>query len=476
MSRSCFVAALGAFVLLAAVTASAGPPTVIFSNIASSPTSDVPGMLGVKFNPGTGTQFDRPFASPDGTRWIFGASTNQASTENEIVVTGGGLTGVGARVQMREGTPTFFDAGVNWGVLRTQMGINNAGQFAFSADTSATSTTDEVAALWNGSTYELIAREGTQAPGQAPGIGYGGTTNAVHIVESGKVRFRTGGLTGATTQYVLYENASLANGNVLAQTDIAVPGGQMFSPNQTIDLFTSDRFRSDATGAHWIYHADLNGPTTTDLVMVYDGNVVAQEGAVLPGSNFAATVAVLSGDAGSQQISPANGHYAFRGNNNDGTGATATDWVYVDGQVVAYTGMEILPGAGEYYDDALFSTTFFNNAINSNGEYVLGGVTDAADATRNGVLIFGNSAGASLLIREGDPVDLDGNGLADDNVFVSVFNNDDSFLTDDGYYYFNADLRDAVGTSLGQAYLVLQVPEPAVAALAALGVVLLRRR
>ena len=55
---------IGTLVLAGAValpSARAGVPTVIFSNLASSPTSDVPGLAGVKFNPGTTTQFDRPF-------------------------------------------------------------------------------------------------------------------------------------------------------------------------------------------------------------------------------------------------------------------------------------------------------------------------------------------------------------------------------------------------------------------------------
>lgn len=469
--RSRFICVVAA--LLLAGSTWAAWPTVIFSNIAASPTSDVPGLPGVKFNPGTSTQFDRPFHSPGGAFWMFGASTNLPSTENEVIIVGGGLNGVGSGVKIREGTPTFFDASVNWGFIRTQMGINDAGQFAFSADTSAPSGTDEVVARFNGNDYELMAREGTQAPGQGPGIGYGGTSNAVHIVANGDTRFRTGGLTGATSQYVLYSNSSISTGTIIGQTDITVPAGQLVAPDQSIDLFTSDRFRSDADGSHYLYHADLNGPTTTDVIMVHNGTVVAQEGAVLPGSGFSAAVALISGDAGSQQISPYNDHYMFRGNNADGSGSTSTDWVYGDGAVRAATDQPIFPGSTELYDDSIFSTTFFVNTINSNGDYIIGGVTNAPDVSANAVLVYN---GLFVFLREGDPVDLDGNGLFDDNAYISVFNNDDSFLTDDGYYYFNADLRDGQGNTIGQAFMVAYVPEPAALALGLLALAALRRR
>jgi len=459
---------MGVVMFVVAVPADGALPQVIFSNIATSPTSDVPGLpSGTKFHTGTGTQFDRPFGSPDGTRWIFGGVTNLATTEDEIIVVGGGLTGAGAMTVVREGTATFFDGTVNWGTLRTNMGINDAGHYAFSADTSAATTSDEVAARWVGG-FELMAREGVQAPGQGAGIGYGSLTNAVHILSNSDVRFRTSSLTGATTQQVLYSNSSLANGTIVAQTDITIPTGQLVAPDQSTDNLTSDRFRSDATGANYIYHGDLNGPTTTDLVMVYNGQVMAQEGVVLPGSGFASNVSSLASDAGSQQVSPYNGHYMFRGWNADGT-----DWVVRDGAVVAVTDGPIHVGATEFFDDASYTACFFLNAINSFGDYVIGGVTNAADLNANAVLVLN---GAEVVLRENDPVDLDGNGLADDNAYISVFNNDDAFLSDDMYYYFNADLRDSDGNSIGQAYLVMLVPEPATLGLLALGVLLVLRR
>ena len=81
--------------------------------------------------------------------------------------------------------------------------------------------------------------------------------------------------------------------------------------------------------------------------------------------------------------------------------------------------------------------------------------TRIADA--DAVLVYNNEF---VIARQGDPVDLDGNGLFDDGVYINVFNNDDSFLTDDGWYFFTATLWDAAHNDLGQAYMAIQVPEP----------------
>lgn len=454
-------------VLAIGLTASAQGPTVVFSNIAASPTSDVPGLPGRKFNPGTGSQFDRPFASPNGQLWIFGAVVD-GTTDQDVIITGMGLTSAGSQYRVLQGDATGFASGETYTALRTQMDINNSGHFAFNADTSGATTQDDMVVRWDGS-FGLMAREGVAAPGQGAGIGYGSTNNAVNITSSSDVMFRSASLTGATTQQVLFKNSSISIGSVIAQTDTTSPLGQFTLPSQTIDNLSSDRFRTDATGSNYLYHGDLNGGTTTDLFMVRNDTVLAQEGSILPGSGFASAVSALSSGTGSQQISDNGAHYLFRGNNAD-----LIDWVYRDGAVVARTDGPIFTGATELFDDAIFSTTFFINATNSMGDYIIGGVTNQPDVNKNAVLVLNST---QVVLREGDPVDVDGNGLFDDDAFVSVFNDDDSFLTDDLWYFFNADLRNGAGTSIGQAFLRMRVPEPTTLSFLALaGLGLLRRR
>jgi hypothetical protein len=54
-----------------------------------------------------------------------------------------------------------------------------------------------------------------------------------------------------------------------------------------------------------------------------------------------------------------------------------------------------------------------------------------------------------VVAREGDPVDLDGNGTFDDDAYIgrgtntlTAFEPNDAFLTDNGLLYFIANLRD----------------------------------
>ena len=73
-------------------------------------------------------------------------------------------------------------------------------------------------------------------------------------------------------------------------------------------------------------------------------------------------------------------------------------------------------------------------------------------------------------------MDLDGNGLFDDNTFIDVFGNDDGVLTNDGLFYFVASLQDANNVSIGNAMIVMQVPEPGTLSLLGIGAVALLRR
>jgi len=169
--------------------------------------------------------------------------------------------------------------------------------------------------------------------------------------------------------------------------------------------------------------------------------------------------------------------------------ADLTDWVYRNGEVVAATDRPIFAGATERWSDSADSVfTFIANVTNNLGEYVIAGTTDSSDLDRDLVFVFN---GTTEVLREGDPVDVNGDGVFDDDAFLdgSILDYDDAFLTDAGIFHFNARLRNGAGEYLGQAFMAKDlravsaaVPEPGSAGLlaapAAVGLLLatVRRR
>jgi hypothetical protein len=294
------------------------------------------------------------------------------------------------------------------------------------------------------------AREGSPSP--VAGQNFGATNDSANILATGSTAFRSV-LAPTTTKQI-----AVSSGTVVAETDVTIPAGQLVSPDQSLDNIASERFVVSANGSSTLYKGDLNVTTTSDDFIAYNGRIVAQEGALIPGTSLTANVGVISGDAGSQQLSANGSHYAFRVALADGSAATATDVVVKNNVVVAATDLPIFSGATEIYDDAPFSTTFFINAVDNLGNYVVGGTTNG-DVNKNAVLVYNNT---SIVARENDAVDLDGNGVLDDGVFIDTFGNDDSFLTDDGRYFFVASLRDTAGAAVGNAFLSVNVaiPEP----------------
>ncbi len=138
-----------------------------------------------------------------------------------------------------------------------------------------------------------------------------------------------------------------------------------------------------------------------------------------------------------------NGDWFVRGNND----ISEQDWVYSNGAVIAEGGAPIFTGATELWDDTSFSDLFFLHVGDSNGNYVIGGVTDNANTLLNGVLVLNNQ---EVVVRESDPIDLDNNGVFDDDAFFDTFGNDDAFLDDSGFLYIVATIKDGTDTRIGQ--------------------------
>ena len=393
------------------------PPTAaasaLLTNLASLSNSEVPGLPGVRFS---STGFDRPFRSLSGQRFVMTADTDAATSEDQVLLVSdpAGVVTVGAR----EGQ--FGPDGSSWGIMDTVMGINDSGHFVFSNNTTGPTTADEVVVKWDGSQYVHVIVENNLIPNQP--YNWGAAIGSATIQNDGTVSVQTS-LIGATT--TTDTAVFRSDGNVLvAQEGTTIPGGQPDGGTFTVKAFDTGAtdgqgFYVSADGAHTLWTGTINDPVS-DRVVVVDGSVVIQEGQVIPGltSPVGTTIA-----------------YAFMEANGDwfayGANADTSDYAVRNGAVIGTNAQPIHTGANENWSDVSFAQLFFLLAGNNTGDYVVGGTTDAPDLNANAVIVLN---GQTVLARENDPVDADGNGVFDDGLYIRTFRDDYGFLTDTHFY------------------------------------------
>lgn len=459
---SLVVAGLG--LAVAAFGADPSKPTVLYSSIQSSSTSDVPGLPGLKFDADT-TAFGRPYRSADGQHWIMKAWLEVPSTaDDEIILVGSGATGT---TVVREGDQaSWAPSGYLVGPIREKMSINGSGQYAFGQNLGGTAptTADEQIVAWDGSTFNAVAVEGGAVPGVA-GEACGTTLSSAGITDAGVVGYHAASTVGGLP--ATQDDFLIAHPTIVAQSGIAgTPTGQV--GNETWSSFTTDAYYLSGSGKTFV-KGTLTGSTASDFVVANNNQVVLQEGVTYAGLTAALT------STNFEAIMTPDGDWMARGE----TAGDAENFVMMNGTVISKRG-DLVPGglAGEHFSDVLYDACYFTMAANANGDFVYGGLTDNADVLRNAVLVYDNTM---VVAREGDPVDLNGDGLFNDNAYINIFNNEDLFLTADGWLYFTVELKADDTTnppvSIGQALIRFQVPEPYSILLLALGGLgLLRRR
>lgn len=453
-----------AFAFLSALVIGANPilavgPNVIYSEVVSSPTSSVPGALGAGGVPVATNWLAIEDLSlrHDGGQWMLKGRTTQATTNDSILLLGGGFSGT---MFAQDGQPVlggaageqydFFDSPV-------PAAWDSVGNIAFSFRAKGgTSTRAEKIVRVVGGVHTMSIQQDDPALGlidAAPNPSgderFGNSMNSVHLLNDGRVGFVNTPITNVSpTRYPAFFRGNTS----FRQSGVSPIGGE------TWDSFVLDGAGGTPDGAHWFARGDTENPdTTVDGVFVVDDTVIVREGSLVPGSSVVAADTFFG-----RMLS--NGDYFARGDD-----PADNDWALRNGTFVTKTGDMIVPG--ENWGNAF--STFTGNRI---GQWLLIGNTDIGDANRDNVMVFNGGSGNMILTREGDPIDLDNNGLFDDNVFLASFQPNDAHLTDDGHVYFLVTLRDGAGTGVGDAFLHLVVPEPTTLVLLALAAAGLRRR
>jgi hypothetical protein len=429
-----------ALTLACAACAIAGTPTVIFSSIQALPSSQVPEESNWRFRSGTAASatFHRITLSPDGSRWALTATARSTTnTLGTVIVAGTGTTSTGARRIARQ-TGASFEPGRSYDSLELRTGITNNGQVIFSGNLSGTSNDDQFCARSHpAGPAEFLAREGTQVPGLPTGVFFGSIIDISSALPDGDALLRTT-LSGSATGQALLRLQDQSTATVLARSGVTTPTGQ-FAPPQTVNAILPDNAVWCGTGP--VYAARLNGPNETDVAIVRDTLTISQRGFAIQGMPApVVTFAPLANGLVAQ-----NASWGILGTNADNQ-----DWAMVNGTTVARTGDPIAPGEPRIFSDTRNSSTFLALAPTSVGTLLVG-LSDAPSSFIDCVAVI---VGGRVLVREGDPIDLNGDGEANDNVFLGDIAPGGAVMSDTLRVFFIAQVRDANVNDLGTALLV----------------------
>ncbi len=416
--------------LAAGASAAPAPVEVIYTNLQDDPSSLIPGTAGERFRAPLAPFLDLKH-SPSGNYWIFKAfSDNPDSDANDVMIIGSGGEGLAGP---HEGDPAPLDS-LTYGFMDSDCGINDSGQYAFGNRLSGGSTaTDEIIFKFDGTDFVVVAREGDLAPGlfDSGPVGdevFGNSLNSAHIMNTGVVGYRAQ-IENIASDFdiALYHDLT-----VVAQTNVA-------SKLAGFDGFAAGTFDADIDGENWIVEGDSDPGTGTTDTVVLNGAAIFQEGDTI--GDFTSPVAAIF----YLEIGCNEEWWFVRGDNADDVG-----WVVRNGEVIAATGDPIVPDSDEHYAATSFGATFATVRSNSLGDHIICGSTDNDDPARDQVIVMN---GETVLARKGDPIDLNGDSMDNDDLYIAGFHAYDAFLTNEGDLYFFADMRNANGDDMGDAFL-----------------------
>lgn len=416
---------------------------VIYTKIPGHPTSVIPGAVDLNGQPAFAEfrNIEDVIGSPDGSHWMLKGRSQQGSDLETILMIGSGIDG---SVFAQKNQPVHGGAaGEVYNFFGSGVGrFNDNNDFAFSARAmgGSSSTAQKVIRVF-GDDAEIVLQQGDaylglQAfPGQPGGNELvGNSVGSVHLMNDGTIGVQDNtiqNLHSSMRPALFYNNIMFQQANVSNFLGIDGKANETWISMDSNAFYTTPDTSPISLGTgHWAALGRKLGQTFPDRVLVVDGAAVLESGAAIPGSPL-----VVDGISAFDLRS--NGDWYARGDADGGIRA----WVVRNGEVIAKTDDQV-PGADERW-----AASFSRATGNNNGDWVIIGRTDNDDSEADEVIVVNDQ----VVVREGDPVDLDGNGSFDDDVFIGRGNpdssafNGDAFLSDDGVLYFLANLRDAQG-------------------------------
>lgn len=399
--------------------AQATSSTVVAAATAHAGTSGkdaVPGLPGFVF-----TNFGR-FYNSDGTTWVTSANISgpgsAAATDQAVIIGAGTIFSFAAR----EGVTPVGDGGelLNLsGIAVPRINIDGTWAIAF---TPAGSTANIVIRK-DASGFATIAKGGELCP--ALNANYGNGMAGAAVLGDGTVAFIGTGTVG-TPRYIFAENGNtILTEEVVTEFADPLPTGNGGALREITFAQNTQTFFITPDGSSFMYLCEVDSVVGVLRSVIRDNVIVQQIGQALDGAE-GATISSLS-----ELWMEPDGTWFTRGSLS--TGST---FISRNGTLVARVGGPITPGSSENWS----ALTDYKG--NRDGDYIITGNTNAAAAS-NEVAVFN---GTTVVMREGDAVDLDGDGVFTDGLFIHSFR-DRCFLGDDGFFYVGARMKNSATTT-----------------------------
>jgi hypothetical protein len=408
----------------------ASPIEVLVSSLPSAPLSARHIDASGSYTGGNITNFNSVLGlslSPDGTRYVA-----QIPTDNHTVLVTGTTFPFTVSPVVIAGV-TQLNLGDTVSSLFSLTAINNAGDYAWCATTTGGTTTTSnrsVIVRGNGATQTVVLRTGSNATAVGAGITYSGslaTFCPIGIRSNGDIAFfsslaGTGITTANDTAFFDHNGTTLLarEGSATLSND---PG--------TLNAFGALTFgqwrRANVSGTSgWYLPASVGSDTSRDSVCIRDNAIIVREGDMAPGLAPQTISSLSTVCAGSDWIAV-------------GVTSNSTSWMARNGTLLAKTGDPIYPGAADHWYAPFNPPTgpaMQCLAANSVGDYVVLGFVDNMQGNVNLADFVIVANGHHIVYRRRDPVDINKNGVFDDDAYVngataSFFGS----LTDDGWLY-----------------------------------------
>ncbi|MFH1749096.1 MAG: PEP-CTERM sorting domain-containing protein [Planctomycetota bacterium] len=389
--------------------------------------------------------------------------------------------GYGLGINTSDGTNTFSrfwgnPAGGAGSILRTEgtigdyqqlsfesfWGMSNAGAIAYSPScTHVPSGTTGLDSVWLDDT--IVAIEEQPYPhmanywwsfGSRPGI-----------TADGKPYF-VGGI--ATTQGGTTANRGLFYGSTT--TPLLLGGDAVPNLPAVLDTASTVSFdyRFSSLGTNYLAEVQFVGPSTANAAMVMNGaGLMLGGGLVAEGSPIPTTIGGLPGElwANFDFLSiTESGSWIMTGDSN--ADVAVDEFVALNGNVALREGDMLTTGE-------IVSGAIEGGYMNEAGDW--GVIWDIDGGVLEALIVNG-----SLLLKEGDAVDWDGDGFVDPDAILTDFTGTSTLAIGDpgidSFFdvYFTADIN--VGGTVLEGFFQMTVPEPSAALLLGVGLMLLRRR